>query len=211
MTNSPSGATGRADVAVNKDALRALLRSQRRLRSQEKMTDVAVALGRAWPTLRSMSQDPTLVLGFQPTRFEPDPRVLLGSALSEGKRVLLPRPVGTERLEWVSAETSHLGTRLDELPSPHGPAVGVGGEIAAGHSALILIPALAADPKTGFRLGQGGGYYDRFLADVRRTDGQVLLVTIVHDNELLDVPAMPHDQAIDAILTESGLRVIERI
>ena len=174
------------------------------------MTDVAEALGGTWPALRVMAQDPDLVLGYQPTSFEPDPRAVLGNALSEGQPVLLPRPAGSERLEWVSAEDRHLDSRLTKLPSPPGPTVGVGPEPLIGKSALILIPALAADPATGFRLGQGGGYYDRLIADLRQSDCRVLLVTIVHDDELQEIPAQPHDQAVDAVLTESGLRVIPR-
>lgn len=192
----------------SKDELRSLVRGQRRLRSSKQMSDVAEALGRRWSTLREMAEDPELVLGYQPTRFEPDPRTLLGHAISEGQQVLLPRPAGPERLEWVSAEDRHLDARLTGLPSPPGPTVGVGSEPMVRKSALILVPALAADPRTGLRLGQGGGYYDRLIASLKGIDCRVLLITIVHDDELHRIPAQPHDQAVDVILTESGLRVI---
>lgn len=192
----------------DKDELRSLIRNRRRLRSLEQMFGVAEALGHMWPTLRLMAEDPDLVLGYQPTRFEPDPRTLLGNAISEGQQVLLPRPLGSERLEWVSATPEHLVSRLDRLPSPDGPTVGVGSELLVDKSAVMLIPALAADPRTGLRLGQGGGYYDRLIEDLRRSGCRVLLVAIVHEDELLDVPVMPHDQAVDVILTETGLRVI---
>lgn len=172
------------------------------------MSEIAGALGRAWPALQSMAGEPDLVLGYQPTRFEPDPRILLDRALCEGCEVLLPRPTGPGQLEWVSARDHHLDSRLDGLPSPNGPRVGVGVEPLSGKSALALVPALAADPRTGFRLGQGGGYYDRLIAGSRDSNIPVLFVAIVHDDELLEVPALPHDQAVDALLTESGLRVI---
>ncbi len=207
-SDSPAGRSSTSPSRYDKGELRSLIRRQRRLRSPEMMSEVAGTLGANWPSLRSLANEPDLVLGYQPTSFEPDPRLLLHRALSEGVQVLLPRPVGSERLEWVSAEDRHLDSRLTKLPSPPGPAVGTGSEPLAGRSALMLLPALAADPTTGFRLGQGGGYYDRLIADIRDADCQVLLVTIVHDDELLQIPAQPHDQAVDAILTESGLRVV---
>jgi 5-formyltetrahydrofolate cyclo-ligase len=196
-------------IAATKDNLRNSIRTQRRLRPVKQMATVADALGHTWPTLRSMAGNPGLVLGYQPTRFEPDPRSLLVDVMSDGLQVLLPRPVGSERLEWITAGPEHLESRLDTMPSPSGPTLGVGAEPLAGKSSVVLVPALAADPSTGLRLGQGGGYYDRLIESLRKSDCRILLVAIVHDNELLSVPAMPHDQAVDVILTESGVRPIK--
>jgi len=85
-------------------------------------------------------------------------------------------------------------------------ALGAGAAgLAASGCAVVLVPALAID-RAGFRLGQGGGYYDRLLADVpRHADGGPLLVAVVHDDELLDaLPHEPHDRPVDAVLTPTA-------
>jgi len=64
---------------------------------------------------------------------------------------------------------------------------------------LCILPGLAAD-KNGYRLGYGGGFYDRFLCTFR---GQMLFP--LYDRFLLDaVPHEPHDIRIPLIITEKG-------
>jgi 5-formyltetrahydrofolate cyclo-ligase len=60
----------------------------------------------------------------------------------------------------------------------------------------MVCPGLAAD-RSGGRLGRGGGSYDRALARTRARR-----VLLLHDGEVLDsVPAQPHDQPVDVIVT----------
>ncbi|WP_425860114.1 5-formyltetrahydrofolate cyclo-ligase [Arthrobacter sp. TWP1-1] len=62
----------------------------------------------------------------------------------------------------------------------------------------ILLPALAVDG-SGVRLGQGGGYYDRFLAGLSNDGGatSVPLAAVVHENEYFPAGSLPHD-SLDA-------------
>ena len=67
---------------------------------------------------------------------------------------------------------------------------------------LILVPGAAFDHQ-GCRVGLGGGYYDRLLADLPKS---TLRIGLIYDAWLLDrVPTQPHDQPVDMILTETGL------
>jgi 5-formyltetrahydrofolate cyclo-ligase len=68
---------------------------------------------------------------------------------------------------------------------------------------VLLVPALAVD-RRGYRLGRGGGSYDRVLA--RLIGSGVDVVALLHDGELLDlpVPREPHDQPVHAVVTPSG-------
>ncbi|WP_156192851.1 5-formyltetrahydrofolate cyclo-ligase [Corynebacterium kalinowskii] len=62
---------------------------------------------------------------------------------------------------------------------------------------IIIVPALAAD-RDGYRLGKGGGYYDRALA----TLAAPVTVSLLFSHELLDsVPHEPHDAPMSAIIT----------
>lgn len=62
---------------------------------------------------------------------------------------------------------------------------------------LILVPALAFDLH-GVRLGHGGGHYDRLLPQVRG----FRLGLAFHEQVVDALPREPHDQTVQAILTE---------
>ena len=71
------------------------------------------------------------------------------------------------------------------------------------HPDLIVCPLLAFDRRGG-RLGQGGGHYDRTIADLRAQKPVFVLGLAYAGQEVEAVPCEPHDQRLDAILTESG-------
>jgi 5-formyltetrahydrofolate cyclo-ligase len=74
---------------------------------------------------------------------------------------------------------------------------------------IVLVPLLGYDA-TGMRLGRGGGYYDRSLNALRHK-GSVLACGVAFAMQMVDkCPSAPHDQALDAVLTESGLTRFER-
>jgi 5-formyltetrahydrofolate cyclo-ligase len=125
---------------------------------------------------------------------EPDPAPLL-AALPQIS-VFLPRLDGSN-LAWVEVtgktefEKGQFG-----IEQPIGPDV----TQTIAEVDAMLIPALAVDIH-GRRLGQGAGYYDRFLATLPPTGGP-LLVAVVHDDEVLqEIPDEPHDMRVDALLT----------
>jgi len=72
---------------------------------------------------------------------------------------------------------------------------------------LILVPALACDYQ-GYRLGYGGGYYDRMLASDIWKD--IPTIAIVFD--FAYIPQLPRekwDQPLDYVCTEQGLFTLE--
>jgi 5-formyltetrahydrofolate cyclo-ligase len=74
---------------------------------------------------------------------------------------------------------------------------------------LVVTPLLAFDALGG-RLGQGGGYYDRTLAELRAR-GQVCVLGLAWAGQEVErLPAETHDQPLDAVLTERELRFFER-
>ncbi len=126
---------------------------------------------------------------------------LAGLALDMGKCVAYPRC--REKGEM----TFHKISSLDELkegafgimePSEDAPLCDDGG-------AICFIPALAYD-KDGFRLGWGGGYYDRYLAPFKGTKIGVAFDVCVTER----LPRGKHDIKTDYIITESQVkRIIE--
>jgi 5-formyltetrahydrofolate cyclo-ligase len=69
---------------------------------------------------------------------------------------------------------------------------------AVAEADMVLVPALAVD-RTGVRLGRGGGFYDRSLAQCR---SGTRLVAVVRDAEVVDeLPSEPHDVRMTHVLT----------
>lgn len=85
--------------------------------------------------------------------------------------------------------------------------IGGGDPVPGHHLDLILVPGLAFD-STGRRLGRGKGYYDRLLTD-RRADCHAVGVTTTR--RLVDrVPTELHDAGVDFLVTEAGIRPVDR-
>ena len=85
------------------------------------------------------------------------------------------------------------------LPEPGGDCP----EIAPEAIDVVLVPGTAFDAGGG-RIGQGGGYYDRFLPGTR-----AYRIGVCHDFALLgSVPMQAHDQRMDAVVCPSGLTVV---
>ena len=68
---------------------------------------------------------------------------------------------------------------------------------------LILVPTVACD-RRGYRLGYGGGFYDRMLVNLNREKTKTIGIVpgMLLQEEL---PVDPWDQPLDAICTEQGL------
>ena len=130
---------------------------------------------------------------------EIDTTAAIVSAWKSGKRVVVPRIDRSVR-QMVAVEIHGLDHTLDPAISGlRNPTEGV--EVSIERIDLIIAPGLAFD-RRGNRLGRGAGYYDRFLADLQRKAG---VIGFGFAFQTLDeVPVTPHDQPVDAIVTEEG-------
>jgi 5-formyltetrahydrofolate cyclo-ligase len=70
---------------------------------------------------------------------------------------------------------------------------------------VLIVPLLAFDAR-GFRLGYGGGYYDRTLAKLRMLGPRLAIGFAFAAQEVDAVPTDATDQRLDMIVTEAGLR-----
>ena len=72
---------------------------------------------------------------------------------------------------------------------------------------IILIPLLGYS-KSGFRLGYGGGYYDKYLS--KNGIGDVKKIGIAFSfQEVAEIPVEDHDERLDWILTEKHLYKVQ--
>ncbi len=141
---------------------------------------------------------------FAPLASEPDIHPLIEEAWAEKKQVLLPRM-------WKEGDAPHLEwyavTQWSEItePGPFGlrePDPKLCARIDPARLDCVFVPGLAFD-ETGLRLGRGGGFYDRFLADASPSMARFGLMFA--GQRAKQLPREPHDQALPAIITEDGV------
>ena len=70
---------------------------------------------------------------------------------------------------------------------------------------VLIVPLLAFDAR-GYRLGYGGGFYDRTLAGLRARHGVLAVGFGFAAQEVDEVPVDGFDQRLDAVVTELGVR-----
>ncbi len=146
------------------------------------------------------------VCGYISVRGELNTRPILERAAAEGKTVALPVTV-TSACEGRMVFRALPNGDFDRLtPARFGIPEPDESCPALTHAdltrALILVPALAFD-EAGYRLGWGGGYYDRFLDNLREADIPVATVGLVFSAcraELL--PRESHDIPVHTVIDE---------
>ena len=191
----------RHDVPVSKAEVRARIRATRRALTDEARGAAAAALAEQVTTL--LPDRPGILAAYLSLPTEPGTTPLLARVREAGHRVVVPRIAG-DQLAWVRLpDDAVLATGPMGISEPVGDALSDG---ALATVDVILLPGLAVD-RTGVRLGQGGGYYDRALAAVpAHADGGPLRVVVLFDDEVVQqLPAEPHDCRVDAVLTPSGV------
>ena len=144
-------------------------------------------------------QESNVIHTFLPQNTEPNTFYLVQEALQSKRRVQVPKVDGPFHLShhWLK-DIKLLKKSSWGIPEIQDTAASVAdlSEID-----LVLVPGLAFSRK-GTRLGQGRGYYDRFLSQL---NGATTL-GVGFDWQLLDhIPEELHDTRLDGIATESQL------
>lgn len=185
------------DLNAQKQAARRAARQQLAQISPQEFSAIGAAM---WQTLQAQPawQSAQSVFCFVGALHEPDTMPILQGALSAGKQLLVPRIAGPGQMQLVplqSLEQLQPGTFGILEPGQALPAVPAGSGVQ-----LAVLPCLAAT-RSGARLGHGGGYYDRFLANY---SGQRLILC---PEALLaqSLPTGPLDEPAQAVLTEKAL------
>ncbi len=131
---------------------------------------------------------------------EPGTSALLDDLVAAGKRVILPVLQPDLDLDWaVYQGRTSLAPARRGLLEPVGPDLG---HDAVATADVVLVPGMAVSD-TGLRMGRGGGSYDRALG---RVPVGTPVWVLLYDDELgRDVPAEPHDRAVNGAVTPSAI------
>lgn len=124
---------------------------------------------------------------------EVDTRRIIEDILADGKKLLVPLVKGSEM---IAVEVKGI----DDLePNKMGILEPKSGKEVTDVD-LTITPGLAFDKK-GFRLGYGGGYYDKFFAKV-----DTIRMGIGYSDQYVEsIVHEDYDKALEYLLTEEGL------
>lgn len=141
---------------------------------------------------------PAVVSGFLAIGDEIDPAPLMQRLIGEGYRLCLPVMEGKGKplvfRAWSPGEPLAETTWGIREPLPAAPVL---------DPDIVLGPLLAFD-RDGYRLGYGGGFYDRTLARLRALK-PIVSIGIAFDEQKVDaVPHVDYDERLDWILTPTG-------
>ena len=140
----------------------------------------------------------TIVSGFAAIRDEINPAALMTWLHAEGFRLALPVMQGKGRpllmRAWSPGDAMEAAAWGIAEPTEDKPEV---------EPDVVLVPLLAFDAR-GYRLGYGGGFYDRTLQKLRAKK-PTIAVGLAYDEQKVDaVPIESYDQRLDWVLTPSG-------
>ncbi len=129
-------------------------------------------------------------------RAEVDTKALIQQAWSDEKIVAVPRVSGEEMDFYEIHSMEDLESGIKGILEPNNDC-----RKALQDSAVIFVPGAVFD-KEGYRIGYGGGFYDRYLEKYPNH----LLVGLAYECQLIDhIPREPWDKKIDYIVTEEGI------
>ena len=143
---------------MNKKEMRAIIRAKKRAMTETQIVSASRNLGVLFRE-SELYRNAKSIYGYLPYNQEVRTVEMLEAAIADGKRVAVPKCYGSEmRFIWMD-DLSQVAPGYANIPEPIAD-----GPIADDVTALVLMPGMAFDPQ-GHRIGYGGGFYDRFLAD----------------------------------------------
>ena len=141
---------------MNKKEMRAIIRAKKRAMTESQIVSASARLGEQFRACE-LYQNAKTIYGYnQEVRTVP----MLEQAIRDGKRVAVPKCYDRDmKFIYISDFAAEVAPGYANIPEPIADE-----PVADDKTALVLMPGLAFDPQ-GHRIGYGGGFYDRFLAD----------------------------------------------
>lgn len=136
--------------------------------------------------------------GYMPMRTEIDPLPAMASYPGTVGVPVILGPGQALRFRQWGPEAPMVAGEFGALIPAEGPWI---------EPEVLIVPLLAFDAR-GFRLGYGGGFYDRTLEGLRARRPTFAVGFAFAAQEVDEVPTEPTDQRLDAVLTERGLRLL---
>jgi 5-formyltetrahydrofolate cyclo-ligase len=146
----------------------------------------------------AMHTEAAVISGYIPMRTEIDPLATMTVMHGQEKRICVPVIVGKDQplefREWMPD--------CQMVEGAFGALIPVGTGVL--EPELLITPLLAWD-RQGYRLGYGGGFYDRTLEQLRHKRPTIAVGFAYSAQEVSRVPREPTDQPMDALVTEKEI------
>lgn len=204
----PTSSPRPAPSSQVKEELRRTLRGRRLRVSHQEQEAAAAALAKHVLTWleAGVVRGTGCIASYLSAPPEPGTGMLLPALVEAGYDVVVPVCEPQYQLSWV-----HWEAGIELARSPRAPLWEPVGErrhfTALMPLRLVLVPGLGMD-ELGNRIGQGGGYYDRFLAQLVLEQPDATRLGYLYDEEVLpagSVEATPLDMPLHGAFTPSGL------
>lgn len=180
----------------DKETLRRESLARRAAISEDQRKQAAAALAETGLSFLDLP-GPVAVSGYYPVGDELDVMPLLRRLIGEGHTIGLPVTRKGQPLifrAWTPETRMARGAMGIPAPPDDAPEV----------TPVVLLVPLAAFDDRGYRIGYGGGFYDRTLSHLRAA-GAVTAVGVAFAGQQVDrVPNEPHDEPLDWMLTPEG-------
>jgi len=142
---------------MDKKTLRKTIREQKQAMTPQQIAEKSEKLKALFLETPQYQQAKTLY-GYLPYNQEVRTVPILQQALADGKQVAVPKVYGDKMKFILLTDLDRVAEGYAGIPEPVEDT-----PVAEDSTALVLMPGLAFDP-LGHRIGYGGGFYDKFLA-----------------------------------------------
>ena len=175
---------------MDKKALRRAIRERKRAMTEAEIVLRSEKLGVLFCSSEAYKNTKTLY-GYLPYNQEVRTVPILERALRDGKRVAVPKIYGDTMKFLYLDDLSKVEKNDMGIPEPIADE-----PVAEDKTALVLMPGLAFT-KSGDRMGYGGGFYDRFLAE----EPNHPTVALCYEFQIVDsLPTEEYDIPVDMVL-----------
>lgn len=148
--------------------------------------------------LQAVPPEARVVAGYMPIRTEISPLAAMAALHARGVAICVPVII-------AEAQPLKFSRWTPDGPMRDGPFGAKVPEIDEFLLPDVLITPLVAFDTSGFRLGYGGGFYDRSFVELRRHHPVTAIGLAYSAQELPAVPTESTDQRLDLIVTENGI------
>lgn len=197
-------------VAEQKQRLRKWARTVRYDLSAPYREQIDAAIARNVVASKAFLHAPVLFTYFSMAD-EVDTRDIMYAAFRLGKTVLVPRCQPEERLmDWHRIKSlDQVEPGYSGLLEPADDHATLVDPTKAPPTALALVPALTVD-QYGFRIGYGGGYYDRFLTHFPGVSMALIRKVQRVENLVALMAVEPRDRRVQIITDEAGVTLVDQ-
>lgn len=188
--------------SIRKTQIRASIREQRQLLSPEQIEEADKTLAEQFITvgdkdLKKIVSSASCIALYKAVNGELPCDRIAEFFLENNRTICYPRVKGdTMDFYEITDPATQFTKGAYNIPEPKSDCR----KIYPGDIDLMIVPAVAFNDE-GLRLGQGGGYYDRWFAAAEKEGKMPYTIGVCYDFQIYSaLPVEPHDHAVDCVM-----------